>query len=201
MGIITSGGSSFVGVPQGQKIAITSQNATAVVNYSTFPLSPEVYYESQRIVNSSIILGTFDSDKKIRIDVIGAGVVTYDVSETPSIPSVTPYTIPVTNGSGDPYQITDDQSGSFFTNEGAAAKAYLTLPSAKQDLVYDFVVSDSDGMRIVSGSGDTIRLYSDVTPAAGYVESTDTGSTLRVKAINDTEWIVVSSSGLWTPST
>ena len=96
---MTSGGSSFVDVPQGQKIAITSQNATAVVNYSTFPISPEIYYESSRVVSSSVILGTFPSDKKIRIDVIGAGTVTYDVSATPSTPSVSPYTIAVTNGS------------------------------------------------------------------------------------------------------
>lgn len=201
MGIITSGGSNFVDVPQGQKIAITSQNATAVVNHSTYPLSPEIYYESQRVASSSVILGPFDSEKKIRVDCLGAGFVTYDVSDTPSIPSVTPYTIPVTNGSGDPYQITEDQSGSFFTNEGSAAKSYLNLPRAKQDLIFDFVVSDSDGMRIVAESGNTIRMYSDVTPAEGYVESTDIGSTLRIKAINDTEWVVVSSSGLWTPST
>lgn len=201
MGIMTSGGSSFVDVPQGQKIAITSQNATAVVNYSTFPISPEIYYESSRVVSSSVILGTFPSDKKIRIDVIGAGTVTYDVSATPSTPSVSPYTIAVTNGSAAHYQILDSQSGSFFTNEGATEQVYLDLPAAKQDLVFDFIISDSYGVRITSGSGDTIRLYSDVTPAAGYIESTDIGSTLRIKAINDTEWVVVSSSGQWTPST
>lgn len=198
---MTSGGSSFVDVPQGQKIAITSQNATAVVNYSTFPISPEIYYESSRVVSSSVILGTFPSDKKIRIDVIGAGTVTYDVSATPSTPSVSPYTIAVTNGSAAHYQILDSQSGSFFTNEGATEQVYLDLPAAKQDLVFDFIISDSYGVRITSGSGDTIRLYSDVTPAAGYIESTDIGSTLRIKAINDTEWVVVSSSGQWTPST
>lgn len=201
MCIITSGGSSFVDVPQGQKLAITSQNATAVVNYSTFPISPEIYYESSRVVSSSVILGTFPADKKIRIDVIGAGTVTYDVSATPSTPSVSPYTIAVTNGSAAPYQILDSQSGSFFTNEGATEQVYLDLPAAKQYLVFDFIVSDSDGVRITAGSGDTIRLYSDVTPAAGYIESTDIGSTLRIKAINDTEWVVVSSSGQWTPST
>ena len=201
MGIITSGGSRFVDVPQGQKLAITSQNATAVVSYSTFPISPDIYYESSRVVSSSVILGAFPANKKIRIDVIGSGTVAYDVSATPSTPSVSPYTIAVTNGSASPYQILEAQSGLFFTNEGATEQVYLDLPAAKQDLVFDFIVSDSDGVRITSGSGDTIRLYSDVTPAAGYIESTDIGSTLRIKAVNDTEWVVVSSSGQWTPST
>lgn len=201
MELITSGGSNLITIPQGQKIAISADNATGIVYYSTFPVSPELYYESSRVTNGSVILGSFDLDKHIRIDVIGAGTLSYDVGLHPAIPSDSPFTIPIPNGSGSPYEITAIQTGSYFTNEGASAKAYLTLPEASQGIIFNFIVSDSDGMRISAQTGDTIRIYSDVAPSGGYIECTDIGSTVSIKAINAIEWIVVSSSGTWTPST
>ncbi len=104
---------------------------------------------------------------------------------------------PQTGGSGSPYSITTDDSGTVFTNEGATGEAYLNLPSAAAGLTYTFCVQDADGLRIVADTGDTIRLSSTVSASAGYAESTTIGSTVTLTAINSTEWIGMSINGTW----
>lgn len=103
-----------------------------------------------------------------------------------------------TAGSGSPNVLTAAESGTLLTNEGSTAQNYHTLPSAAAGLQFDFVVQDSDGMRIVAATGDTIRDVATVSSAAGYIQSTTVGSTLRLVAINATEWIVTAKQGTWT---
>lgn len=103
-----------------------------------------------------------------------------------------------TAGSGSPNILTDVESSTLLTNEGATAQNYHTLPTAVAGLVFEFIVQDADGMRIVAAAGDTIRDVATVSAAAGYIQSTTVGSALRLVAINATEWIVTSKQGTWT---
>lgn len=90
------------------------------------------------------------------------------------------------------------ECGKVFTNEGATAANYHTLPTAVAGLTYGpFFVQDADGMRIVANSGDTVRLGTSVSAAAGYCESTTIGSSVTLVCINATEWVASSITGTW----
>lgn len=103
-----------------------------------------------------------------------------------------------TEGSGSPHIITDQESSKLFTNEGSTAKNYHTLPTAATGLIYMFYCQDADGIRITAGAGDTIRMVTDVSAAAGYTESTTVGSFVTLVAINATEWVAIAVGGTWT---
>lgn len=100
-----------------------------------------------------------------------------------------------TAGSGSPNIIAAAESGSVFTNEGATALNYHTLPTATAGLVYTFYVQDTDGIRVVANTGDTIRIDTSVSASAGYAESTTVGSSVTLTAINATEWVATSVIG------
>ncbi len=102
-----------------------------------------------------------------------------------------------TAGVGSPNVLTAAESRKVLTNEGSTAKNYHTLPAAEAELTYTFAVQDSDGMRITAGAGDTIRVGSSVTAAAGYIESTTVGAAITLLAINDTEWVAISTLEVW----
>ncbi len=98
-----------------------------------------------------------------------------------------------------PHTITAGESGKTFTNEGATAQIVHTLPAAAAGLKFRFYVQDSDGLRVTAASGDTIRVYPEVSIAGGYVESTLIGAAITLLAINATEWVAVavSGAGIW----
>jgi len=102
-----------------------------------------------------------------------------------------------TAGSGSPNTITSSESGSVFTNEGATALNYHTLPTAVSGLTYTFYVQDADGIRVTANTGDTIRINTSVSASAGYAESTTVGSSVTLAAINATEWVATSVIGTW----
>lgn len=98
---------------------------------------------------------------------------------------------------GTPVNITAAQSGTVFTNEGASALGTFNLPTAAANLIYTFVVQDSDGIKIVANTGDTIRISASASASAGNATSTVIGSTVTIVAINATEWISISTNGTW----
>lgn len=97
-----------------------------------------------------------------------------------------------------PYPIQAIDSKTTYTNEGATAKAYFSLPPAAAGLEYTFIVEDSDGLRFVAQTGQTIRSNTSVSGSGGLAESTTVGSVMTIRAINATEWISVSTIGTWT---
>ena len=103
-----------------------------------------------------------------------------------------------TAGSGSPNVLTANESGKILTNEGATARNYHTLPTAVAGLTFQFVVQDSDGMRIAANTGDTIRVAGSASGSAGYIQNATIGSAIRLVAINATEWIAASYVGTWT---
>ncbi len=94
--------------------------------------------------------------------------------------------------------ITPDQSGATFTNTGAVAIAPFVLPAAAAGLNYEFIVTDADGLRVTAASGDTIRVTISVSAAAGNIASTQIGATLKLRAVDTTQWIATSINGDWT---
>lgn len=103
-----------------------------------------------------------------------------------------------TAGVGSPNIILATETRRVFTNEGTTAQNYHTLPSAAAGLDFRFIVQDTDGIRVVADTGDTIRDVGTVSSAAGFIQSTTVGSAIHLIAINATEWIVVSKNGTWT---
>lgn len=97
--------------------------------------------------------------------------------------------------------VADAESGKLFNNTGAGAEVPFTLPTAVAGLTYTFVVSDADGIKVTAAAGDTIRLGTTVSKAAGYVSAAAIGSTLKITAINATEWIAEYWVGEWTVET
>lgn len=102
-----------------------------------------------------------------------------------------------TEGSGAPYALNGWYSGSVFTNEGTAARSYLTLDTAVEGATYTFYVQDADGIRITANTSDTIALSGAVSSAAGYIESTQVGASVELLAINATEWVATNWHGQW----
>ncbi len=89
-------------------------------------------------------------------------------------------------------------SSKVYSNEGATAIDPFVLPAAAAGLNFTFIVQDADGIRVTAAAGDTIRIASAVSAAAGKIESTAIGSVVRLYAINATEWIAVYAVGTWT---
>jgi hypothetical protein len=137
---------------------------------------------------------THDDDipnKKYVDDAIAAAVGAA-VGAAPTIVQVT----------SDPYIVQVAQSGYFFTNEGTAILANCRLPAGSTaSLQYRFIVQNSNGFRITSQVGDSIRLGDTVTVDAGYIESTAVGSVVDLIAINNSEWMALSVVGPWTVET
>lgn len=104
----------------------------------------------------------------------------------------------VTDGSGSPNLLTAAETNGIFTNEGATAEAYNVLPTAAANLIYTFVVLDTDGLRVVANTGDTIRDAATESATAGYIRSSTIGDAITLAALNDTQWVVISKIGTWT---
>lgn len=94
--------------------------------------------------------------------------------------------------------LTVADSGKTYTNEGTSTKIIFNLPPAVANLMYTFIVQDSDGLRIIANTGDTIRIGSTVSKLAGYVENLTIGNMIKLVAINATEWIAEYQIGTWT---
>jgi hypothetical protein len=84
-----------------------------------------------------------------------------------------------------------------YTNEGDADGATVTLPTAVKGLTFTFYVQTAQTLTVTANTGDTIRVSSNVTAAAGSITSNVVGSSLTLVAINSVEWVAVSALGTW----
>ncbi len=105
---------------------------------------------------------------------------------------------PVTASSSGPVALNVSDSGNLYTNEGATAEVEFNLPSAQVGLEFSFIVQDTDGIQVNANTGDTIRIGASVSAAAGLIETTTIGNAVKLKAINNTEWVAMSNVGTWT---
>jgi hypothetical protein len=85
-----------------------------------------------------------------------------------------------------------------YTNEGATSEITLTLPTAAASKgPFIFYCQDADGIKIQAGAGDTIRIGGNMSSVAGYAASSVIGSSVTIVGINPTEWVALTSIGLW----
>lgn len=90
---------------------------------------------------------------------------------------------------------TSAESGELYTNEGDANGAIITLPTAVAGLTYTFYVQAAQILQIVAAAGDTIRVGTTVSAAAGNIASNTVGSAITLTAINATEWVATEAAG------
>lgn len=88
-------------------------------------------------------------------------------------------------------------AGTVYTNEGDVDGATITLPTAAAGLNFIAYVQTAQTLTITANSGDTIRIASNVTAAAGSITSNVVGSSVTLVAINATEWVAIASIGSW----
>jgi hypothetical protein len=100
-----------------------------------------------------------------------------------------------TAGVASPNIITLDESSTIYTNEGATALNYHTLPTAAAGLTFTFYVDDADGIHITANTDDIIQINGVASSAAGYAESLTIGSSVTLVAINATDWVATSVVG------
>jgi hypothetical protein len=106
-----------------------------------------------------------------------------------------------TAGSGAPNVLVGStETMKVLTNEGTTARNYHTLPSAAAGYQFTFISQDADLMRITAATGDTIRVGTNVSATAGYIENGAQGDAVTLIAINATEWVAIATVGTWTPT-
>lgn len=99
------------------------------------------------------------------------------------------------------YGVAASDGKTIFTNEGASAQVEFDLPTAPvapAGYCYTFIAQDSDGIKIVANTGDTIRLASSVSASAGNIQSNAVGDSVKLCSINATEWMATEIVGTWT---
>jgi hypothetical protein len=122
-----------------------------------------------------------------------------DTGRAPSVVVVANASRRVEAKTSTPYAVSDTADlNKVFTNEAATALQEFTLPSAVAGLSYTFCVQDDDDIKITANTGNTIRMGSQVTATADYVQSTSIGDSVTLIAINATEWMAVGGfTGIW----
>lgn len=88
-------------------------------------------------------------------------------------------------------------SGGVYTNVGATTLVALTLPGAAAGLTYEFACMDTDGLRITAAAGDNIRISGSVSSSGGTATSTTVGTTLKLTALDSTNWVADYVTGTW----
>lgn len=170
---------------------------------------PRVTIISCRFKRSSPFnFGFFSNDDyaDIRDTQIGSGptwvrrrrIIFHPVSASGSltIEDETPPSLPVTSA----LTLTAAMTGYNFSNQGTSARVDFTLPAAAVGLEYEFTVTDTDGIRVSAVGNDTIRIAGSVSAAAGRIDSTTIGDSVKIRAIDTVQWVavdVVNSAG-WT---
>lgn len=107
-----------------------------------------------------------------------------------------------TAGSGSPNILIAAESGKVLINLGSTATNYHTLPAAAPGLTFTFIRTDaSDELRVVAAAGDKIVIGTDVSVAAGYIESTARWDAITLIALGEEYWIAHPATGTWTIET
>lgn len=88
-------------------------------------------------------------------------------------------------------------SHTIYSNEGDTDGATLLLPAAAAGLQFTALVHTAQTFTITAAAGDTLRLGSSVTAAAGSITSNVVGSAVTLWAINQTEWLASAVVGSW----
>lgn len=94
------------------------------------------------------------------------------------------------------YAIQTSDSGTIFTNEGAAGFIALQLPAPSAGLEYEFVIVAPKTLRVTVNNGATQMFIYDqegYTSNSVAMQFNGVGATLRIVAVNNTTWAVMGS--------
>lgn len=139
-----------------------ASDAGVIVNQSDTPPATGLQLLAHALTNASSVISVIDKRKLLRPNPA------FDVP----IPSAAVAAAPKVLGR--------TESGTLWTNDGAQAKAYFTLPSPEAGLVFSFLVTSSYGLRVEA--------------PGGYAESSTVGDLIVMRAVDGTRWIGTSSS-------
>lgn len=97
------------------------------------------------------------------------------------------------------YTVTANDSGSGFTNAGAAGAITFSLPAAVKGLHYYFAVAAAQELRIDPNGTETISLPSTGVPssAGAYIVADAIGETVHIVCATNGSWRVLSYTGTW----
>lgn len=96
------------------------------------------------------------------------------------------------------YAVATSDTGTLFTNTGAAGAVVFTLPTADPGLVYYFNVQVAQTFTITADTSDKIRSTSTLSAAAGSASCSTIGNTLMLVCTAANEWEVMAIGGSWT---
>lgn len=95
------------------------------------------------------------------------------------------------------YSVLAVDSNTFFTNEGAVAGINFSLPATAAGLTYTFYVQTGQTLLITAPGGSTIRNGTTISDSGGFLHAGAIGSSIRLVAINATEWVTEAVIGSW----
>jgi hypothetical protein len=178
LGSAKAGGNTTIFLVAGAEMRFNASTAAAFIRWQTQNTT-----RMTLLANGNLRVAANSTDNTCKIQADGAG----SMDKLVFARNITPYAI----------NLNQDRDN-FFTNEGASALIVFNLPSAAANFTYTFYVQDVDGLQVTAAAGDTIRIASSVTAAAGNISSLVIGSCIKLQAINATEWVAVSVVGSWT---
>lgn len=97
------------------------------------------------------------------------------------------------------YTVESTESDKIFYNSGVS-KPTLTLPDGIDGAGVSFIfyVTSGVGIKIAAQGADTIALGASTSAAAGYIESTTQGSSVRLVNYAANKWAAIYYTGTWT---
>ncbi len=93
--------------------------------------------------------------------------------------------------------ITTSQSGTLFTNIGAAGTVIMTLPAAAEGLKYRFACVAAFTLSVLAVGSDVIYNGTESSTAAGTVSSNTVTSTIELVGVSGGKWLAFGPTGLW----
>ncbi len=131
--------------------------------------------------------------------VYGAGAqIASNISDIDTLEAEPAVEVDTAGDTAAPNVLLTSETRAVLCNEATLAEQnYHTLPLAAANLEFTFIVNDAQGIRVTANTSDTIRLGATISLAAGYIVSTVVGSTVKLVAIDETEWIAVAFCGTW----
>jgi len=105
---------------------------------------------------------------------------------------------PVVNqSSATPLALSADDSGTVYTNSGAAGIVTFNLPSAAAGITYTFAASEALRIDVAASSGDQI-VHSGQAADDSIRSGSAAGDSITLVALDATSWVVTAAMGSWT---
>lgn len=96
------------------------------------------------------------------------------------------------------YSVSVGDSGTVFSNLGAAGAVTFTLPpSPSSGLTYTFIVEE-DGQQLRIDPGVSTLIYSAVNTADKYRWADGVGEAIQMVSDEAGDWLCIQTTGLWT---